>query len=146
MGTVVEPVQKLSKTNLDEHNRRMGLRTTMGNGKRTLSRRTSVTDLSTETASLSSQKSSSHANYRWINLDSARIYAENGPVPNNIQARVDAIIQPTLIAPQEKELSAISNLLCNDFIDVMTGANREDDSVELPGPSSMPHSKINTLV
>ena len=129
--TVVEPVRELSKTNLEEHDRQTGSETSMGGGKRTLSRRTSTTDMSQETASVSSRKSSTYANYRWINLDSARIYAENGPVPKNIQTRVDTIIQPTLSEQQEKELSTISNTFCNDFVDVMNGASREDDSVEL---------------
>ena len=127
---MVESVRELSKTNLEEHNRQTELETSMGGGKRTLSRRTSTADMSQDAASVSSQKSSTYANYRWINLDSARIYAENGPVPKNIQTLVDAIIQPTLSKQQEKELSAITNTSCKDFVDVMKGASREDDSVE----------------
>ncbi|KAI4238681.1 MAG: hypothetical protein LQ349_000924 [Xanthoria aureola] len=126
----VESVRELSKTNLEEHNRQTKSETSMGRGKRTLSRRTSTADMSQDAASVSSQKSSTYANYRWINLDSARIFAENRPVPQNIQNRVDAIIQPTLSEQKEKELSTISNTFCNDFVDVLKGASREDDSIE----------------
>ena len=125
---MVESVRKLSKTNLEEHNRQTESKTSMGGGEETLSRRASTTDMSQEGASVISQKSSTYANYRWISLDSARIYAENGPVPKNIQNRVDAIIQPTLSKQKEKELSTISNTFCNNFVDVMKGASREDDS------------------
>ncbi|KAI4168816.1 MAG: hypothetical protein LQ346_009029, partial [Caloplaca aetnensis] len=128
--TVVRSVKELSETNLEEHDRQTESETSMGGGKRTLSRRTSTADMSQDTASVSSQKSSSCANYRWITLDSARVYAENGPVPKNIQIRVDAIIQPTISKPKEKELATISKTFCNDFVDVMKGASREDDSVE----------------
>ncbi|KAL8651852.1 MAG: hypothetical protein Q9210_003026 [Variospora velana] len=130
LGTVVKSVQELSKTNLEEHDRQTESETSMGGGKRTLSRRTSTADMSQDTASVSSQKSSTCANYRWITLDSARVYAENGPIPKNIQTRVDSIIRPILSKPKEKELSTISKTFCNDFIDVMKGASREDDSVE----------------
>ncbi|KAL8724243.1 MAG: hypothetical protein Q9166_008060, partial [cf. Caloplaca sp. 2 TL-2023] len=128
--TVVKSVQKLSKTNLEEHDRQTKSETSMGRRKRNLSRQTSTADMSQDTASVSSQKSSTYANYRWINLDSARIYAENGPVPTDIQTRVDTIIQPTLSKPKEEELSTISTTFCNDFVDVIKGASREDDSVE----------------
>ncbi|KAL8902913.1 MAG: hypothetical protein Q9207_004281 [Kuettlingeria erythrocarpa] len=127
---VVTSVQELSEINLEEHDRQTESDTSMGGGKRTLSRRTSTADMSQDTASVSSQKSSSFANYRWITLDSARVYAENGPVPKNIQTRVDAIIQPTIYKSKEKELSTISTTFCNEFVDVMKGASREDDSVE----------------
>ncbi|KAL9039410.1 MAG: hypothetical protein Q9180_002545 [Flavoplaca navasiana] len=128
--TVVQSVQELSKTNLKEHNKQTKSETSMGAGKRSLSRRTSTADMSQDTASVSSQKSSTFANYRWIILDSARVYAENGPIPKNIQTRVDTIIQPTLSESKEKELSTISKTFCNNFVDVMKGASREDDSVE----------------
>ncbi|KAL8932234.1 MAG: hypothetical protein Q9211_006438 [Gyalolechia sp. 1 TL-2023] len=124
---VVKSVRELSKTNLEEHDR---WTESVGGGKRTLSRRTSTVDVSQDTASVASQKSSTFANYRWINLDSARIYAENGLVPKHLQTRIDAIIQPTLDEQKEEELSAISNTFCNDFIDIMKGASREDDLVE----------------
>lgn len=115
---------------MEEHNRQTKSETSMRRGKRTLSRRTSTADMSQDAASVSSQKSSTYANYRWINLDSARIFAENRPVPQNIQNRVDAIIQPTLSERKEKELSTISNTFCNNFVDVLKGASREDDSIE----------------
>ncbi|KAL8768857.1 MAG: hypothetical protein Q9209_005038 [Squamulea sp. 1 TL-2023] len=129
-GTVVKSVRELSKANLEEHDRQTKSQTIMSSGKRTLSRRTSTVDISQDTASVSSQKSSSYATYRWIILDSVRIYAENEPVPKNIQTRVDAIIQPSLSEIKEKELSTISNTFCNDFAGVLKGASREDDSVE----------------
>ncbi|KAI4134333.1 MAG: hypothetical protein LQ341_006039 [Variospora aurantia] len=128
--TVVKSVQELSKTNLEEHDRQTRSETSMGGGKRSLSRRTSTADMSQDTASVSSQKSSTFANYQWITLDSARVYVENGPIPKNIQTRVDTIIHPTLSKTKEKELSTISKTFCNDFVDVMKGASREDDSVE----------------
>lgn len=102
----------------------------MGSGKRTLSRRTSTADMSQDAASVSSQKSSTYANSRWINLDSARIYAENGPVPKIVQARVDTIIQPTLSQQKEEELSTISNIFCHEFVDVMKEASGKNASVE----------------
>lgn len=127
---MVKSVQELSQTNLEEHDRQTESQTSMGGGKRSLSRRTSTADMSLDTASVSSRKSSTYANYRWITLDSARVYAENGPVPKNIQTRVDTIIQPIISKAKEKELSTVSKAFCNDFVDVMKAASREDDSVE----------------
>lgn len=128
--TEVESVQELSKTNLEEFTRQIEMEKSMGSGKRSLSRRTSTADISQDAASVSSQKSSTYANYRWTYLDFARIYVENGPIPENIQKRVDAILQPKLSEQRQNELSVISDTFCNDFVDVMKAASREDDSVE----------------
>ncbi|MCJ1347404.1 hypothetical protein MMC31_005629 [Peltigera leucophlebia] len=48
----------------------------------------------------------------------------------NIESRVDAIIQPEISTEWESELAPITEAFCNDFIDVLKGASREDDSVE----------------
>ncbi|KAL8709486.1 MAG: hypothetical protein Q9220_005728 [cf. Caloplaca sp. 1 TL-2023] len=125
----VEPVRALSQANLEEHNRQTESESSIGRAKRTLSRRTSTAERSQDATTVSSLKSSTGANYRWINLDSARVYAENQPVPQHIHTLVDAIIQHTVSPDKEKELSAITNTLCKDLVRVMKNARGRDDSV-----------------
>ena len=129
---MVEWVQQLNEANLEEYNSQTGSETFdgMGDRKRTLSTRSSVADMSQEVASVSSQKATSLANYRWRNLDYARIVVEDEPIPENIESRVDAIIQPEISTEWKSELVRITETFCNDFIDVLKGASREDDSVE----------------
>lgn len=55
---------------------------------------------------------------------------EDEPLPEEVECRVDAIIQPEVSTERERELSLVTETFCNDFIDVMKGASREDDSVE----------------
>ncbi|KAL8896487.1 MAG: hypothetical protein Q9207_007682 [Kuettlingeria erythrocarpa] len=102
-----------------------------GGKKRSLSRHSSTADMEQETWSNSSQRTSTLANYRWRNLDDARILVEAIDVPNNIERWVDAIIRPDLSAPRQSELGLIADTFCNGFSTVMKGAGREDDSLEL---------------
>lgn len=83
-----------------------------------------------EATTISSQKAASLANYRWKNLDYAGMVVEDEPIPHDIESRVDAIIQPEISTERKSELSVITETFCNDFVDVMKGASREDDAVE----------------
>lgn len=136
-----QPFEPLSEKNLEELDRQTGSepytgmdRAATGSGrggkKRTISLRVSTADMDQDTASISTQKSSTLAEYRWKNLDYARIFVENAPLPQNILTRVNTIIQPEITDARKNELSLISEAFCDDFIDVMLGALREDDSVE----------------
>ena len=84
-----------------------------------------------ETLSNSSQRTSTQANYRWRNLDDARIVVEATDIPTNIGRLVDAIVQPYLSASRRSELALIAENFCNDFSNVIKGAGREGDSLEL---------------
>ena len=102
-----------------------------GGKKRPLSLQSSTVDMDQESASIRTQKSSTLATYRWRNLKYARIFVEDGPLPENIRSRVNKIIQPKITDEARKnELSLITESFCNSFIVVMRGAFREDDSVE----------------
>ena len=131
-GTVGKWIQELSETNLEEHDsqKRSESFDAMGERKRTLSTRSSVADMSQEAASVSSQKAISLANYRYKNLDNARMKIEDGLIPKNIDSRVDAIIHPEISTESETDLARITATFCNEFDDVLRGASREDDSVE----------------
>ncbi|KAL9004312.1 MAG: hypothetical protein Q9180_009846, partial [Flavoplaca navasiana] len=94
----------LTKENLDELERLSGMSASTGIGraatplgrggkKRSLSRQSSIAEME-ETLSNSSQRTSTQANYRWRNLDDARIVVEATDIPTNIERLVDAIIQP----------------------------------------------------
>ncbi|MCJ1347797.1 hypothetical protein MMC31_006026 [Peltigera leucophlebia] len=130
--SVVDWVQQLNDANLERYTSQPGVETFdgMGSRKRTLSTRSSVADVNQEVASVSSQKATSLANYRWKNLDYARIVVEDEPIPENVESRVNAIIRPEISKGWESELARITETFCNDFIDVLKGASREDDSVE----------------
>lgn len=132
----------LNKRDLDHLNRlsdmassnNVGQATTplrKGGKKRSLSRHSSTTEMEQEKLSSSSQPTSTMANYRWRNLDDARVVIEAADLPTNIERWVDAIIQPDISPSHESELSRIAETFCNDFNNVMKGAGREDDSLEL---------------
>ncbi|KAL8914334.1 MAG: hypothetical protein Q9171_001054 [Xanthocarpia ochracea] len=129
----------LTKKHLDELERQSGMSastsigraaTPSGRGgkKRSLSRQSSTAEIE-ETLSNSSQRTSTQANYRWRNLDDARISVEATDIPTNIERLVDAIIQPDLSASRRSELASIAETFCNNFSNVMKGAGREDDSL-----------------
>ncbi|KAL8855933.1 MAG: hypothetical protein Q9178_007447 [Gyalolechia marmorata] len=131
----------LTKKHLDELQRLTGMSASNGIGcaatpsgrggkKRSLSRQSSTAEME-ETLSNSSQRTTTQANYRWRNLDDARIVVEATDIPTNIERLVDAIIQPNLSASRRSELASITETFCNDFSNVMKGAGREDDSLEL---------------
>ena len=136
-----QPLKPLSEKNLEELDRQTGsgpyngmdraaTGSVRGGKKRTISLRASTADMDQDTTSISTQKSSTLADYRWKNLDYARIFVENAPLPQNILTRVNTIIRPEITDARKNELSLISEAFCDDFIDVMLGALREDDSVE----------------
>ena len=142
-GTIdsTQPCKPLSEKNLEELDRQTisepynGMdRVVTGSGrggkKRSISLRASTADMDQDTTSISTQKSSTLADYRWKNLDYARIFVENAPLPQNILTRVNTIIQPKIDDTRKNELSLISEAFCDEFVDVMLGAFREDDSVE----------------
>lgn len=121
----------LTKKHLDELERLSGMSasngisraaTSLGRGgkKRSLSRQSSAAEIE-ETLSNSSQRTSIQANYRWRNLDDARIVVEATDIPTNIGRLVDAIIQPYLSASRRSELALIAENICNDFSNVVRG-------------------------
>ena len=83
-----------------------------------------------ETASVRSQTSYTAARYRFIILRRARIFIRHGPPPEEIQSRINAIIQRKISEERKRQLSRFAENLCEDFIEVFNGASREDDCVE----------------
>ena len=135
-----QPLKRLNEKNLEELDRQTGLRTSnsinsasknagRGEKKRTLPWRSSPTDMDQETASVTWQNSSTLANYRWKNLDYARTFVEDAPLPRIIQSRVDTITQPQISEARKNELSLITKTLCDAFIVIMEGSHNDDDSV-----------------
>lgn len=102
-----------------------------GGQKRTSSRHSITTDTNHETTSGRSQRSSgTAARYRWVILDSARIFVRSGPPPKEIRPRINAVIQREISEERKREISLVAEKLCDGFTDVLDGANREDDCVE----------------
>ena len=104
-----------------------------GGHKRPPSRRSSTADLNQDTASTRSQASSyttTAANYRFAILDSARVFIRPGPPPMEIQPRINSVFQHVVTEERKRQLSRVAKSLCDDFVDVLDGPNREDDCVE----------------
>lgn len=102
-----------------------------GGRKRPSSQQSSAADLDQDAMSAQSQRSSgTYAHYRWVTLDKARIYICSKPPPKNIQACINAVIQRETSAERKCELAAIAKHLSDEFVAVLNGARREDDSVE----------------
>ena len=99
-----------------------------GEGKeRALSSQSITADMDQESASITTQRSTTPATYRWMNLSYARILVEDGPLPENIRDQVNIIILPKISDARKIELSLIIE---DDFADVVKGALTEDDFVE----------------
>lgn len=78
----------------------------------------------------SKRASSSSSYYRWSILQRVQIYISSRPPPEEIQERVDAIIEKA--SPHRKALIAtIGEKLCDDFANVLEIAAGEDDCLEL---------------
>lgn len=104
----------------------------MAERKRSLSRRSSTTDLTQESTSVSSHKSSfSLANYRLKSLDRSRIVVRHRGIPTHLESRVDAIIKPKFDTEKETIVFSIADSLCDGFRHLLGGARREDDYVAL---------------
>ena len=136
-----QPFQCLNERNLEELERQTGsgppnlmepVATFSGKEgkKRPLSLQSSTADKEQESASITTQKSSTLATYRWMNLNHARIFVEDGPIPENIRDQVNTIILPNISDPRKIELSIITETFCDDFVDIMKGALTGDDFVE----------------
>jgi hypothetical protein len=141
LQSVSESSQPLTKANLKKLDRLTtsgtsdGMDTTTSEKgarkRRSLSRQSSSADMNQETASVQSQRSSyTAAHYRWVTLSNARIFIHPGSLPEDIQPRINAVIKRRISEKRKCELSRIAENLCNDFIDVLNGASREDDCVE----------------
>ena len=100
--------------------------------KRAPSRQASFSDTNQDTASVHSQKSSGTIGfYRYQILDRARIYVCNEPPPNAIQSQMDIIFKRKVPEERKHELVGIAKDISQKFINVLRGAHREDDLVEL---------------
>ena len=99
---------------------------------RSQSSTTDVTKDNITTVSVSTHKSSlSLSNYRLIVLDSQHIVFEHGHAPEQVQTRLDSIFQSPISEDDKREVTCIAKSLCDDFVNVLGAACREDDSVEL---------------
>ena len=136
-----QPSRCLNQRNLEELERQTGSRSpnliervaafSGGEGnKRPLSLQSSTGDMDQESASITTQKSSTLATYRWMNLSHARIFVEDDPLPENIRDQVNTIILPKISDARKIELSLITKTFCDDFVDIVKGALTRDDFVE----------------
>ena len=95
------------------------------------SRQSSTADLDQDTMSAQSQRSTgTYAHYRWFTLDKARVYVCSSPPPKDVQVRIDTVVERETSDERKLEVAAIAEQLCADFVPVLNGARREDDSVE----------------
>jgi hypothetical protein len=135
----------LSKRNLQAHNRQLLGSEELGKmesesepsrrgggrgGKRTLSQHSGTTAMNTnqETASAHSQRSSgTSAHYRWVTLQSARVYIRSRPPPEDIQTQISTIIQSEKSAERKEELLRLTRELCDSFAEVISKAAGEED-------------------
>ena len=125
--------KRLNKKHLDELNRLNRCQEPeMAKTKRSRSQ-SSITDVTEDnTTTVSTPKSSlSLSNYRLINLDRQRIVFEHGHMPEQVQTRLDSIFRSPISEDDQREVAVIANSLCDDFINILRAACREDDSVEL---------------
>ena len=100
--------------------------------KRAPSRQASFSDLNQDTVTQRSQKSSaSNSFYRYYVLDQARIYVRPEPPPVDIQAEMDVIFERDIPEQRRREISGIAKEISQNFIELLRGAHREDDLVEL---------------
>lgn len=75
--------------------------------------------------------SSTYAHYRWAVLDKARIYVCIKPPPEDILARINAVVQRKIAEGRKKDVATIAQQLSNELVRVLDSARKEDDSVEL---------------
>lgn len=97
------------------------------------SRQSAITDDCKQsiTSPLSPKPSITYAQYRWVVLDRARIYVCAKPPPDDIQTRINAVVCRKTVEGREKDLLRIAQQLSDGFVEVVSSARREDDSVEL---------------
>ena len=60
----------------------------------------------------------------------ANTFIRSGPLPQDIQDRVNAVIQREISEERRLELAYIAGKLCEDFLIVFDGSTREDDCVQ----------------
>ncbi|KAA6406610.1 MAG: hypothetical protein FRX48_09542 [Lasallia pustulata] len=85
---------------------------------------------SAESSKATTKGTGTYAHYRWVTLDRARVYVCSSPPPKDIQVRIDAVIERETSEERKLEVTAIAQQLCADFVPVLNGAGKEDDSVE----------------
>ena len=132
-GVETQPYKRLNKKDLEELNRQTASGPSNGMGeKRSRSRRSSTTEMTQETTSISSQKSSfSNSDYRLISLKRVRIVVQHRGLPKTLQSRIDRFVQHETSAERKSDLFSTTDNLCNGFPNVLEVASREDDAVEL---------------
>lgn len=125
-----ENLKKLERETLNEMDRSVAVSDRVR--KRALSRQASFSELSQDTASQRSQKSSvSNSFYRYLVLDQAGLYIRPEPPPVNIQAQMDDIFNVEISEERRKEITSIAKKISQRFISKLRGAHRKDDLVEL---------------
>ena len=84
-----------------------------------------------ETLSVNLQRSSYRAvHYRLTALSKLNIFIRPGPLPDEIRPQINAIVRRTISEERKGQLSRIAEDLCNEFINILEGASKEDDCVE----------------
>jgi len=86
--------------------------------------------LETESARSLKSSPSTYAQYRWVALDRAQIFVRSRPLPEHIKVHIDAVIKRTTSEERSHKLAVIAKTLSDEFVTVLEGASREDDSVE----------------
>jgi hypothetical protein len=86
--------------------------------------------MSQETISVQSQISYTVARYCLFGLSSVQIFVRPGPPPKEIRPQINAVFQRTVSEERKHDLYRIATGLCDEFVNVLEGASREDDCVE----------------
>ena len=90
------------------------------------------TDTNPNTTLRRSPKSSvSNSVYRFVILKKAKIFIRPELPPADIQAQMDVIFAPEIPETRKREISGIAKTTSQNFIDILRGAHREDDLIDL---------------
>lgn len=103
-----------------------------GQSRQPLSQPSSTADDARDTSTQRTQKTScTAANYRFTNLEHARIYVEVRRPPPEIQKQIDAILLKETTQERKGTLAKLANEFCDAFWNVLPTAAGEDDCVNI---------------
>ncbi|KAL8995924.1 MAG: hypothetical protein Q9169_004460 [Polycauliona sp. 2 TL-2023] len=135
------PTAQLSKANLKQLQQQVIALEEMNNTatssergrKRTLSGQMTMSRTSvSEVASTRTKESTpSHAFYRYEILDQAKVYVIAEDPPRTVQAQLDTIFKREMSEERHRQISATAKEKSPLFSELLRGAHREDDLVEL---------------
>lgn len=82
------------------------------------------------TESVRSPQSHSAGRYGYNILQYVRIFIRSGTPPGEIQPKINNVIERAISEDRKCQLSRIAEILCSEFIYVLSRPSREDEFVE----------------